>query len=49
MRVVGVAVHGGNWGTDYHGYRVVEVDDNYGIYTYQVNASQDPRLNSNKL
>lgn len=40
---------GGNWGTDYHGYRVVEVDDNYGIYTYQVNASQDPRLNSNKL
>ncbi|RFZ85737.1 metallophosphoesterase [Mucilaginibacter terrenus] len=40
---------GGNWGTDYKGYRIVEVDENYQVYTYQVNASQNPRLNSNKL
>jgi hypothetical protein len=40
---------GGNWGTDYRGYRVVEVDDDNAIYTYQVNASQNPVLNGNKF
>jgi calcineurin-like phosphoesterase family protein len=40
---------GGNWGTDYRGYRIVEVDDNYRIYTYQVNASQNPLLNSDRF
>ncbi|MEZ2336511.1 metallophosphoesterase [Mucilaginibacter sp. RCC_168] len=40
---------GGNWGTDYKGYRIVEVDNENAIYTYQVNASQNPVLNSNKL
>jgi 3',5'-cyclic AMP phosphodiesterase CpdA len=40
---------GGNWGTDYKGYRIVEVDENYQVYTYQVNASQNPKLNSNRL
>ncbi|TFF37116.1 metallophosphoesterase family protein [Mucilaginibacter psychrotolerans] len=40
---------GGDWGTDYKGYRIVEIDDNYQIFTYQVNASQNPVLNSNKL
>ena len=40
---------GGSWGTDYKGYRVVEVDEDDKIYTYQVNASQNPTLNSNKL
>lgn len=40
---------GGNWGTDYKGYRIVEVSANNEINTYQVNASQNPRLNSNKL
>lgn len=40
---------GGDWGTDYKGYRIVEIDNNYQIFTYQVNASQNPVLNSNKL
>lgn len=40
---------GGNWGTDYKGYRIVEVSENDAINTYQVNASQNPKLNSNKL
>lgn len=40
---------GGNWGTDYRGYRIVEVDEQNAIYTYQVNASQNPVLNSNKF
>ncbi len=40
---------GGDWGTEYRGYRVVEIDDNNIIFTYQVNASQDPVLNKNKL
>lgn len=40
---------GGNWGTAYKGYRIVEVDDNDKIYTYQVNASQSPMLNENKF
>jgi len=40
---------GGSWGTDYKGYRVVEVGDDNAIYTYQVNASQNPVLNANKL
>jgi len=40
---------GGDWGTDYRGYRVVEVGDDNAIYTYQVNASQNPVLNATKL
>jgi len=40
---------GGSWGTDYKGYRIVEVSENNAINTYQVNASQNPKLNSNKL
>lgn len=40
---------GGNWGTDYKGYRIVEIDEQNTIYTYQVNASQNPVLNSNKF
>jgi Icc-related predicted phosphoesterase len=40
---------GGDWGTDYKGYRIVEVDDQNAIYTYQVNASQNPVLNSDKF
>lgn len=38
---------GGDWGTDYRGYRVVEVGET--IATYQVNASMNPKLNSNKI
>ena len=40
---------GGNWGTDYRGYRVVEVANDNSVYTYQVNASQNPMLNSLKF
>jgi 3',5'-cyclic AMP phosphodiesterase CpdA len=40
---------GGDWGTDYRGYRVVEVAADHTIYTYQVNASQNPVLNANRL
>lgn len=40
---------GGNWGTAYRGYRIVEVDENNKISTYQVNASKTPVLNENKL
>ncbi|MBC7913390.1 MAG: metallophosphoesterase [Pyrinomonadaceae bacterium] len=40
---------GGNWGTDYKGYRIVEVAENNKIQTYQVNASMNPILNSSKF
>ncbi len=40
---------GGNWGTSYMGYRVVEIDEDEKIYTYQVNASMNPILNVNNL
>ena len=40
---------GGSWGTNYKGYRIVEVGEDNSIYTYQVNASQNPVLNANKL
>jgi 3',5'-cyclic AMP phosphodiesterase CpdA len=36
---------GGNWGTKYKGYRIVEVDEANKITTYQVNASKNPILN----
>ncbi|MBB6270754.1 3',5'-cyclic AMP phosphodiesterase CpdA [Pedobacter cryoconitis] len=36
---------GGNWGTSYRGYRIVEVDEANKITTYQVNASKSPLLN----
>ena len=40
---------GGNWGTSYKGYRIVEVDENDKISTYQVNASASPVLNETKF
>lgn len=40
---------GGNWGTTYKGYRIVEVNMANQISTYQVNASQNPMLNSFNL
>ncbi len=36
---------GGNWGTNYKGYRVVEIAEDYSINTFQVNASKQPVLN----
>lgn len=40
---------GGNWGTSYKGYRIVEVDENDKISTFQVNASANPLLNETKF
>lgn len=40
---------GGNWGTAYKGYRIVEISAANHVYTYQVNASQNPALNAHKL
>ncbi|MFT4154576.1 metallophosphoesterase family protein [Parafilimonas sp.] len=36
----------GNWGTDYHGYRVVEVLKNGKVLTYQMNPSGRQQVNS---
>ncbi len=40
---------GGNWGTNYKGYRIVEVTNDNKISTYQVNASKNPILNKNEF
>lgn len=40
---------GGNWGTSYRGYRMVEVAENNKITTYQVNASNNPKLNETRF
>ena len=40
---------GGSWGTDYRGYRVVEVLDNGDILTYQINPASRVTVNENKL
>lgn len=40
---------GGNWGTSYKGYRIVEVEENYKVTTYQVNASKKPVLNTTAI
>ena len=40
---------GGNWGTEYKGYRIVEVGTDNQVNTYQVNASRNPKLNTSKL
>lgn len=40
---------GGNWGTTYRGYRIVEVGEDDKINTYQVNASKDPIINKIKF
>jgi len=40
---------GGNWGTDYHGYRIVEVLKNDKVFTYQMNAAIDYEVNRNKV
>jgi Icc protein len=40
---------GGNWGTDYRGYRIVEVLKSGEILTYQVNPTNASRVNSNTI
>ena len=40
---------GGNWGTEYRGYRVVEITDRNDILTYQINPTAGTRVNSTDL
>jgi DNA repair exonuclease SbcCD nuclease subunit len=40
---------GGNWGTEYKGYRIVEISDKDEIFSYQVNASKSPVINKTQL
>jgi 3',5'-cyclic-AMP phosphodiesterase len=40
---------GGNWGTAYRGYRIVEVFESGQVVTYQVNPGAGIRVNSNDL
>jgi 3',5'-cyclic AMP phosphodiesterase CpdA len=37
---------GGNWGTSYKGYRIVEVLEDNHMVTYQINGSLNPILNT---
>ncbi len=39
----------GSWGTDYYGYRILEVMDNGDILTYQINPETRAQVNSRKL
>jgi 3',5'-cyclic-AMP phosphodiesterase len=40
---------GGNWGTDYRGYRIVEITTSNDIVTYQVNPTAQSNVNQSKL
>ncbi|NML21790.1 transcriptional regulator [Pseudoflavitalea sp. G-6-1-2] len=40
---------GGNWGTPYNGYRIVEVLKDGSIFTYQMNATASVQVNSNTI
>ncbi len=39
---------GGNWGTDYRGYRIVEIYSNGEVLTYQVNPARKIRVNETR-
>lgn len=39
----------GNWGTDYHGYRIVELMNNGNVLTYQVNPGSGNEVNQTNL
>lgn len=40
---------GSNWGTDYHGYRIVELLKTGAILTYQINPKAGKQVNHRKL
>jgi 3',5'-cyclic-AMP phosphodiesterase len=40
---------GGSWGTEYRGYRIVEITSNNDIVTYQVNPAKQLHVNQSKL
>lgn len=39
----------GDWGTEYRGYRIVEVLKNGDVLTYQMNGKLDVRINENRI
>lgn len=39
----------GNWGTKYHGYRIVEILKNGSVLTYQMNPSDQQQVNNNTV
>lgn len=39
----------GSWGTDYRGYRIVEILTDGKVLTYQVNPSSTAKVNSNEI
>ena len=39
----------GNWGTDYRGYRIVEVLKSGEIITYQMNPTTQQKVNTNNV
>lgn len=40
---------GGSWGVDYKGYRIVEINNDGSVYTYQYNPQGGPLVNENQL
>jgi 3',5'-cyclic-AMP phosphodiesterase len=40
---------GGNWGVDYIGYRIVEINSDGTLFTYQVNPALKSPVNSNTI
>jgi 3',5'-cyclic-AMP phosphodiesterase len=40
---------GGNWGTGYRGYRIVEITDAGEIFTYQQNPDNQTKVNTNHI
>lgn len=40
---------GGNWGTAYKGYRIVEIDRDNSLHTYQYNPEVNPIVNATRL
>ena len=39
----------GNWGTDYRGYRIVEILKSGDVVTYQMNPATNSKVNSNNI
>ncbi len=40
---------GGNWGTEYRGYRIVEITNDEKIITYQMNPEKQIKVNTNSI
>jgi DNA repair exonuclease SbcCD nuclease subunit len=40
---------GGNWGTSYKGYRIVEVETDGSVYTYQFDMAEKKKINEDRF